>query len=402
MRVVGHRRRARRPRRPRCACRAPGYDVDGRRAARRARRPRLPAARRGLHLGHGPVADDDAVGARGDVRGGRARPPRARSTLRRLDPLYRIRWAGEDAPLRLRRRPASACATQVAQFSAARRRARRRRSSPRCAPIYEQGDPRRRAAAPFLRAARLRRGSCRRWLRLGAAAAAARASSRASSSTRACARRSPSTRCSSAATRTACRRSTPRSSTSRCSTAAGTPTAASTRSSRRWPARSTSAAASPSRRSSTPAGASPACGCAGGERIAADVVVSNADVLRTHELLGRPRAAPAAARRRCPASCSTSARTGRSTRLLHHTLLVGDGYREFIRDVTRGRGLPHDASRPTCTRPRAPSRRWRRPAATRSRVLLPVPNLRAGIDWAREADGLRDALRRRLRDDRSG
>jgi phytoene desaturase len=25
-------------------------------------------------------------------------------------------------------------------------------------------------------------------------------------------------------------------------------------------------------------------------------------------------------------------------------------------------------------------------------VLLPVPNLRAGIDWEREADGLRDAL----------
>ena len=35
-------------------------------------------------------------------------------------------------------------------------------------------------------------------------------------------------------------------------------------------------------------------------------------------------------------------------------------------------------TRPTSTRRRAPSRRWPRRAATRSRVLLPVPNLRAG------------------------
>ena len=48
--------------------------------------------------------------------------------------------------------------------------------------------------------------------------------------------------------------------------------------------------------------------------------------------------------RRCPASCSTSAPTGRSTALLHHTLLVGDGYREFIRAVTRGRELPRTFS----------------------------------------------------------
>ena len=44
--------------------------------------------------------------------------------------------------------------------------------------------------------------------------------------------------------------------------------------------------------------------------------------------------------RRCPASCSTSAPTAVQPSLLHHTLLVGPGYREFIRTVTRGRALP--------------------------------------------------------------
>ena len=83
---------------------------------------------------------------------------------------------------------------------------------------------------------------------------------------------------------------------------------------------------------------------AGGERIAADVVVSNADVLRTHELVGRR-----APRRRLRETMSCfllylGTRPARSSALLHHTLLVGDGYREFIRAVTRGRELPRTFS----------------------------------------------------------
>src|SRR4051812_37769743 len=70
----------------------------------------------------------------------------------------------------------------------------------------------------------------------------------------------------------------------------------------------------------------------GGERVAVDAVVSNGDVLRTHELLGRP-----AARRplRPTMSCFLLylGCEGRIDGLLHHTLLVGDGYREFIRTV---------------------------------------------------------------------
>ena len=77
--------------------------------------------------------------------------------------------------------------------------------------------------------------------------------------------------------------------------------------------------------------------------------------------------------------------------LLHHTLLVGPGYRDFIRSVTRGRALPRSFS----TYVHAPARSEAAMAAPDGDslcVLLPVPNLAAPVDWAREEQGLRDAL----------
>jgi phytoene desaturase len=129
---------------------------------------------------------------------------------------------------------------------------------------------------------------------------------------------------------------------------------------------------------------------AGGERVPADVVVSNADVLRTHELVGRR---PPRRRLRETMSCFLLYLGTERTfpRLLHHTLLVGDGYREFIRTATRGRRLPRSFS----TYVHAPARTEAAMAPLGGdslAVLLPVPNLRAGIDWEREGDGLRDAL----------
>ncbi len=133
---------------------------------------------------------------------------------------------------------------------------------------------------------------------------------------------------------------------------------------------------------------------AGGERIRADVVVSNGDVLRTHELLGRR---PPRRRLRPTMSCFLlylgCDRVWPSLR--HHTLLVGPGYREFIREVTRGRALPRTFS----TYVHAPARTepaMAAPGGDSLAVLLPVPNLRAGIDWERAGDGLRDALVRDL------
>jgi phytoene desaturase len=128
----------------------------------------------------------------------------------------------------------------------------------------------------------------------------------------------------------------------------------------------------------------------GGERVPADVVVSNADVLRAHQLLGRP----APVRRLRPTMSCFLLYLGTDRvfeSLRHHTLLVGDGYRDFIRTVTRGRDLPARYS----TYVHAPARTeaaMAAPGGDSLAILLPVPNLRARVDWASAADGLRDAL----------
>jgi phytoene desaturase len=128
----------------------------------------------------------------------------------------------------------------------------------------------------------------------------------------------------------------------------------------------------------------------GGERVPADVVVSNADVLHTHVLTGERRPL----RRLRPTMSCFLLYLGTDRvqpSLLHHTLLVGEGYREFIAAVTRGRGLPRTFS----TYVHAPARSVAAmaPAGGDSlAILLPVPNLRAGVAWDRVADGLRDAL----------
>ncbi len=129
---------------------------------------------------------------------------------------------------------------------------------------------------------------------------------------------------------------------------------------------------------------------AGGERIAADAVVSNGDVLRTHELCGLP-----APRRRLRPTMSCLLlylgldRTFDALR--HHTLLVGPGYRRFISDVTRagriGRTYSTYVHAPARTEPEMAA-----PGGDSLAVLLPVPNLRADVDWAREGDRLRDAV----------
>jgi phytoene desaturase len=129
---------------------------------------------------------------------------------------------------------------------------------------------------------------------------------------------------------------------------------------------------------------------AGGERIAADAVVSNADVLRTHELCGLR----APARRLRPTMSCFMLYLGLDRTfeaLHHHTLLVGTGYRRFIRDVTRGGRIAPTFSSYLHT----PSRTERTMAAEGGEslaVLLPVPNLRARVDWRSEGDRLRDAL----------
>ncbi len=128
----------------------------------------------------------------------------------------------------------------------------------------------------------------------------------------------------------------------------------------------------------------------GGERIAADAVVSNADVLKTHELVGRR----APLRRLRPTMSCLLLYLGCDRRfddLLHHTLLVGEGYKRFIGDVTRRGRLP--ATYSTYVHAPARSEAAMAPAGEDAlAILLPVPNLRSAIDWSRVGDGVRDAL----------
>jgi phytoene desaturase len=79
----------------------------------------------------------------------------------------------------------------------------------------------------------------------------------------------------------------------------------------------------------------------------------------------------------------------------HHTILLGPRYRELLRDIFRRKVLAEDFSlylhRPTASDPSlAP------PGQDAFYVLSPVPNLDAGIDWARQAEPYRQAIQRRL------
>lgn len=131
---------------------------------------------------------------------------------------------------------------------------------------------------------------------------------------------------------------------------------------------------------------------ADGERIPADVVVLNPDLPIAHrDLLGRN---PWSLRRlRHSPSCflmlagSSAGYPG----LAHHNIHFGDAWRETFRDLLDRRCLMHDPSflvtNPTRTDPGlAP------PDRHTYYVLLPTPNLRAGLDWDRIGPGYRDQV----------
>ena len=136
----------------------------------------------------------------------------------------------------------------------------------------------------------------------------------------------------------------------------------------------------------------------GGEQIAADSIVSNADPLHLYrDLLG--------AKKRSQLFELKQKRMQTSMGLFvlffgtnqtypeveHHTIWFGERYEELIREIFHGKELPEDFSlylhRPTATDPSfAPT------GCDSFYVLAPVPNLKADIDWATEGPKLRDRI----------
>jgi phytoene desaturase len=77
--------------------------------------------------------------------------------------------------------------------------------------------------------------------------------------------------------------------------------------------------------------------------------------------------------------------------IAHHTIWLGERFRELLDDIFKRNKLAKHFSlyihRPTATDPSfAP------PGCDSFYALCPVPNLSAGIDWAREAPRLRDKI----------
>ncbi|TPE46459.1 phytoene desaturase [Amaricoccus solimangrovi] len=138
---------------------------------------------------------------------------------------------------------------------------------------------------------------------------------------------------------------------------------------------------------------------ASGERLAADMIASNADVMHTYRDLlagtrrGRVKAAILGRQRWSMSLFVLHFGLDKAPEgLAHHTILFGPRYRELVSEIFRGPGLPEDFSlylhSPCVTDPSlAP------PGMSTHYVLAPVPHLgRARVDWARESEAYSERI----------
>ncbi|MEK9895777.1 MAG: phytoene desaturase family protein, partial [Burkholderiaceae bacterium] len=141
---------------------------------------------------------------------------------------------------------------------------------------------------------------------------------------------------------------------------------------------------------------------ANGERLSADIVVSNADSAWTYKNLVRPEH-----RRHWSDSRIERGRYSmglfvwyfgcdrRYEDVPHHMLVLGPRYRGLLRDIFKRKHLADDFSlylhRPTATDPSlAP------PGCDTFYALSPVPHLDSGTDWRTHAETYRQAIQARL------
>lgn len=141
---------------------------------------------------------------------------------------------------------------------------------------------------------------------------------------------------------------------------------------------------------------------ASGERVAADIVVSNADSAWTYRHLLAPEARRRWSDRRIERSRFSMSlfvwyfgTKRRYPDVAHHTILLGPRYRELLADIFQRQVLAEDFSlylhRPTTTDPSlAPA------GCDAFYVLSPVPHLGSGTDWRETAESYRSAIARYL------
>ncbi len=139
-----------------------------------------------------------------------------------------------------------------------------------------------------------------------------------------------------------------------------------------------------------------------GDRVAADVVVSNADAAWTLRYLVAPehrRTWTDARIERARYSMSLFVWYFGTTRkyedVAHHTILLGPRYRELLEDIFERKVLADDFSlylhRPTVTDPSmAPD------GCDAFYVLSPVPHMDSGVDWEKRGEAYRAAIARYL------
>lgn len=141
---------------------------------------------------------------------------------------------------------------------------------------------------------------------------------------------------------------------------------------------------------------------AGGERIPADLVVSNGDVAWTYRHLVEPRHRPSNSDRKLDRMRYSMSLfliyfgTDRTyPDLTHHTIILGPRYEGLLDDIFRRRRLADDMSLYL----HAPTRSdasLAPPGCETFYVLSPVPNLAADIDWGAQRERYRNAVYDRL------
>lgn len=137
---------------------------------------------------------------------------------------------------------------------------------------------------------------------------------------------------------------------------------------------------------------------ANGERIAADVVVSNADPAYLYGSMVKPPEMAASARLKLKAAEFSMGlfvlyfgTTQTYPEVAHHTIWMGERYRELLADIFHNKTLSEDFSL-YLHRPTATDVSFAPPGCDSFYVLCPVPNLKGEVDWTAEGPRLQSRI----------